>query len=531
LTLRKCIINYLIVMLIVLPFISVISTDQVSAAGLRSTYDLLKDDYPDYVQQLYSGGLTDSQIKAFLSAVETEVNNRGPLTESNFDNVLLNSVIAVAVSGGHSGVVDVLMQMFSGEISDFLTSRTIPSSMEPLRNAVKESLLGSDSGTVPGPGGGAPPAVPQENPITAIINRQLAEGKNIITLQADANENGITLAGTTLAALANAGKELEVVFGGVSFRLPPAVLELGGGGTLLINARPLGESETSEALSNLGANSRLVGPVYELTGSTGAGTTSVEFSRPVTIILSYLDANITGINEGSLDAGYYDENKKEWVKMNGTLDRKNKTVTFTVTHCSKYAVISFPTVKTFTDLTGHWAAGDINKMVALGLVDGVGPDIFAPNRNITRAEFAALLVRALGIEAESVGQSGRFVDVATGKWYAGVINAAAKEGLVGGLSPDTFGPDRPITREQMAVMVGRALEYKGKKVNLADNEVSTRLAVFNDRDSISNWAGTGVAAAVQTGIVGGRSENAFAPKANATRAEGAIMILRMYNQI
>jgi hypothetical protein len=181
---------------------------------------------------------------------------------------------------------------------------------------------------------------------------------------------------------------------------------------------------------------------------------------------------------------------------------------------------------TFIDIVGHWAARDIEQMVKLSLVMGVSATEFAPNRAITRAEFTALLIRAVGLETGQV--AGKFTDVPANKWYYSVVNTAAEAGLVSGYGT-TFGPDDPITREQMAVMISRALVFKDENVELTANEKMLLLAVFVDRKDISVWAGDGVAQAAYLGIVKGRSSNMFVPRGIATRAEAAVMILRMFN--
>jgi len=101
-------------------------------------------------------------------------------------------------------------------------------------------------------------------------------------------------------------------------------------------------------------------------------------------------------------------------------------------------------------------------------------------------------VRALGI-TPSIQAYGRFNDVPANEWYFNVVNTAADVGLMSGYTPNTFGPNDPITREQIGVMITRALLYKGKNATSG----SANLAAFADQQQISSWAVDGVAAAVQ----------------------------------
>jgi hypothetical protein len=185
------------------------------------------------------------------------------------------------------------------------------------------------------------------------------------------------------------------------------------------------------------------------------------------------------------------------------------------------------TASKFTDLpASHWAKADVEKMVSMGLVKGVSATEFAPERNITRAEFSALLIRALGI-TPGTQLTGKFTDVPASEWYFSTVNAAAEAGLVSGYTANTFGPNDPVTREQMAVMISRALAYKEKTTTVTDANAS--LQSFTDKPQISSWALEGVAAAVDKGIIKGRSATQFAPLEKATRAEAAVMILRLYS--
>ncbi|MDH7574058.1 MAG: S-layer homology domain-containing protein [Clostridia bacterium] len=180
--------------------------------------------------------------------------------------------------------------------------------------------------------------------------------------------------------------------------------------------------------------------------------------------------------------------------------------------------------KTFADIQGHWAQKDIELMAGLGIAGGVAPDRFDPNGLVTRAQFAAFLVRSLGL-AEVKPATASFTDVGPGAWYYGAVETARAAGLVGGYPDRTFKPDQRISREEIAAMVVRALAKAGKPVEVADPEAV--LSRFADQAAIGAWAREAAAQAVEAGIVGGREGNRFAPKENATRAEAVVMLKRM----
>ncbi|NOU92200.1 exopolygalacturonate lyase [Paenibacillus sp. LMG 31456] len=176
--------------------------------------------------------------------------------------------------------------------------------------------------------------------------------------------------------------------------------------------------------------------------------------------------------------------------------------------------------KTFADLNEHWAKADVELLASKLLVNGSTDTSFAPQNQITRAEFASLLVRATGLTEEVTT---KFSDVSASDWYAGAVGAAAKAGLVDGFENGTFQPGATITREQIAVMIARAIELAGKK---SDTDAK-KLAAFDDSSKISDWAKNAVAGAVNAGIVNGVTDKTYAPKDQATRAEAAVMLKRL----
>ncbi|MBX6351037.1 MAG: S-layer homology domain-containing protein [Clostridia bacterium] len=188
----------------------------------------------------------------------------------------------------------------------------------------------------------------------------------------------------------------------------------------------------------------------------------------------------------------------------------------------------------FADMEGHWARDDVellaSKYVVLGLPDGR----FDPEGRITRAQFVAMLVRVMdivGVPSSVEAADGlAFPDVPPTAWFAHELAVAVEEGLVTGFADGTFRPDEPITREQVAVMVERALARTGTSTALTEDEVSALLAAFGDGQDVSAWARDGMALAVAEGIVGGRAPGVLAPQAEASRAEAATMIARFWRR-
>jgi hypothetical protein len=197
---------------------------------------------------------------------------------------------------------------------------------------------------------------------------------------------------------------------------------------------------------------------------------------------------------------------------------------------SSTPVTPAPTTSTYSDIANHWAKADIEQLAKLGIVKGMSDGKFAPDATITRAQFAAFLIRALGL-SESKSSKATYTDVATTAWYFGVVEAANANGLVKGLPNGKFNPNGNISRQEMAVMVSRALKVAGKTTTLTTKEIEEQLAKFNDKGQIANWASESVALAADQEIVNGRTSTTFVPTSNATRAEGVVMIKRVMGNL
>ncbi len=182
----------------------------------------------------------------------------------------------------------------------------------------------------------------------------------------------------------------------------------------------------------------------------------------------------------------------------------------------------------FNDITSHWAKDDIQFMVDKGIVKGMTADSFVPNANITRAQFATLLVNTLGL-TEVRPEKATFKDVNNSAWYYGMVETAATNSLVSGYKDGSFKPEGKITRQEMAAMIANALTAKGKSV--ASGEAAQLLSKFNDKQQIDGWAQNSVALAVKEGIISGRTASTFVPKANATRAEGTVMLKKVLENL
>ena len=193
---------------------------------------------------------------------------------------------------------------------------------------------------------------------------------------------------------------------------------------------------------------------------------------------------------------------------------------------STYALIWNPVA--FRDVADHWAKDAINNMGARKIVSGVGENTYQPNRDITRAEFAAIVVRTLGLKIEDGPTP--FTDVKKSDWYSEVVQTAYAYNLISGYENGTFRPTDKITREQAMVIIAKAMEITKLIETLGGKPGEHPLHTYADADQISNWAKDGVTKALQANIISGRSHTELAPKANITRAEVALIVERLLQE-
>ncbi|XID92064.1 pullulanase [Paenibacillaceae bacterium WGS1546] len=176
--------------------------------------------------------------------------------------------------------------------------------------------------------------------------------------------------------------------------------------------------------------------------------------------------------------------------------------------------------RTFADVKpAHWASRAIKALAAHGITSGVTESEFKPDGIVTRAEFAALIVRALGATAE--GEAG-YADVPAQAWYASSVAAASELGIAQGRADGTFGPGDAIKREEMAAMLVRAWRAMN-----GDESPQASGSAFVDRGRISAWALPYVEDAVAFGLLQGKSGGRFAPQGLTTRAESAQAIYNL----
>ena len=176
----------------------------------------------------------------------------------------------------------------------------------------------------------------------------------------------------------------------------------------------------------------------------------------------------------------------------------------------------------FQDLdTVPWAAEKIVALAKDGVISGVAEHSFAPNEPVTRAQFAAMLIRAFDLLDETA--SCDFTDIPEGAWYYQEVASAKAAGITAGYEDNTFRPDALITRQEMAAMAFRTAGLAGLTLTPTVDPVS-----FSDEGMIEEYAAEAISAMQQSGVISGMGDGCFGPGENATRAQAAVIIYQLY---
>ena len=175
------------------------------------------------------------------------------------------------------------------------------------------------------------------------------------------------------------------------------------------------------------------------------------------------------------------------------------------------------TTTRFVDLGAHtWAADAINALAEESIIKGTSDTTFSPGNNITRADFAILLVRAFGLSSDNTEN---FADVSESDYYAKELAVARNTGIVNGIGDNKYAPRNTITRQDMMVIVYRAMQKLGVELEIADVE-------YADFSDVADYAKEAVSALISSGLVNGKNGK-IAPTDYTTRAEVAVLIKRI----
>lgn len=312
-----------------------------------------------------------------------------------------------------------------------------------------------------------------------------------------------------------AGKDVDLVF------------DMGDGLSWSVNGQDIPEGTNLTDLDlgvDLGTDGIPVDVINAITGEKDSVQITLAYDGEFGFTLT-LTAPL-----GENNAGYW-ANLYHYNDVDETMDFETAaeigadgSVRLPLSHASQYAIViddhshaATDVSELFTDVpANHWAQAAIQYAYDNGLMTGVSDTSFAPEATTTRAMIVSMLAR---LENVTSAADAGFTDVAADDWYATAVNWAAANGIVNGISDDTFAPNDPITREQLAAMLMNYAQWKGQ-------DTSARADLSGYSDAPSTWASEAVQWAVAEGLLAGVTDDELQPQGQATRAQVAAIMQR-----
>ena len=326
----------------------------------------------------------------------------------------------------------------------------------------------------------------------------------------------IELSDNLIKSLVNKNINLEIKTGDSEITIPASILDgvsMPTGSKLEFRIAEISDDEAKEAAPE----SSEIKKVVDLNLVLVKDNTESKITTFKTYITVKLD--IQGLGDQDKLAVYYLNEEIDTLEFVTGKIIDNK-VQLKLNHFSKYVILE--SKLTFEDVKDHWSRKYVESMAAKNVINGYEDGTFRPDNEITRAEFAKMMANALELDLSNY--NGGFSDIKATDWYADYVATIVRLGLARGYGDGTFKPNNKITRAEMAVILGNALD-----IEIKSTEVNDLLNKFEDSEIIQEWAKLGVAKVIKAGIMVG-SDNKFDPVGTATRGEVATAVYRLYNK-
>ncbi|WP_379161090.1 S8 family serine peptidase [Paenibacillus sp. sgz5001063] len=362
---------------------------------------------------------------------------------------------------------------------------------------------------------------------TATVNAAASKTAVVVsvgTISDKAAVLSLTADQVKLLAGIKSGSSIIVNIGGSAVSLPIS----------LLSAAPAGQSlkldlkQQPDAASKLTAStpgSTVIGtPVsFEASWTTATSSTYLNVPNNVFIKRSF---TVPGAIQPKTAGVLFEEKGLVTPVASKFTPQSDGTTIVTVSRpgFSVYAAVSKPAAA-FTDIAASKSAAAIQTLADKLIIQGTSATTFSPLSNLTRAEFTALLTRALGLRTDA---SVTFSDVKSSDWYANDVAAASKAGLILGIGNGKFAPTQKVTRQELAVILDRALKLTGTEPKAAANPSFT---TYTDSAKVAPYAKDSLQVLSQAGIIGSEAGTAFNPTAPATRETAAAALYQLLSKI
>ncbi len=455
----------------------------------------------------------------------------------NGNEVFFNEFVEPYAMRGFKKTIDVELDLKEGD-NNFVFEVTDLAGNKATEKVTIKKLVesGNGGGATPGP---APAPAPAPVPSTDLGQVDVDTSKGEATVAVDEQKFAAALNGSSdknvtldfssvsdkvstvnaklpadsVAKAAESKKSLTLKTGSESVDVPAAVLaDLAKekGNVVFTIGKAAVKASAAQALAEVN--------LYVVVEKDGTKTAYTKFDKPVAVSVSLAGKTVADKRKVAAYAVAGNKSDYEGGKVTGN------TFTFKTHQTGKFAV--YENSKTFKDVKTHWAKDEIEVLASREIIKGKTDELFAHGESVTRAQFAVLVARALNLQTAEY--QGTFKDVPAGlSWAALEIEAANRAGIISGMGNGKFAPNEKITREQMAAMVIRAIQYKDASLL----EGVKAPASFKDSKKISSFAKDYVAQAAALKLVNGYADQTFAPKADTTRAQSAVILYRLLDAL
>ncbi|WP_150266439.1 S8 family serine peptidase [Paenibacillus tepidiphilus] len=360
---------------------------------------------------------------------------------------------------------------------------------------------------------------------TALANAANTKTAVIISLASTTGKSAeLVLSASQVAQLSAIHSDSQIIVSvdGSSVALPVSLLaKAPAGGNFKLDLKQATNAAASLTASVTG--STVIGtPVsFEASWTTATSSTYLEVPTNVFIPRSF---TVPGEVKPQTAGVLFEENGVVTPVASVFKPQADGTTLVTVTRpgFSTYAAVSKPAAA-FTDIAASSSAAAIQALANKLIIQGTSATTFAPKSNLTRAEFTALLTRALGLRTEA---KVTFSDVSASAWYAGDVAAASKAGLILGIGNGKFAPTQNVTRQELAVILDRALKLTGTELKAANPSFTT----YADSAKIAPYAKDSLQILSAAGIVSADQGNSFNPTAPATREAAAAALYALLSK-
>lgn len=445
--------------------------------------------------------------------------------------VASGSAVITAISPDGYGAAEASVNVYSNASHDDKGNGGAPAQSGPSTPSTEPTTPSPNSGKAT-----ITPSVEKDSKGTSIANvsaAQVTQALNDLTestvleikatADATSNQVDVKLPAEAVSKIANSSAtEIKIAagIGQVSFdkQAVSAISSAASTGEVTISIR---KADVNDITKNMDAAAREAiqeavkdRPIFDFTVTADGKTVSSFNGGSAQVEIPYTPAANEDVNA---IVAYYIADNGEVIKVtNSQFDPATGTLSFNVKHFSKYAVGYQKAI--YKDTASSFAKDYITYLSARDILNGVSEDAFAPEADITRADFTLILARMANADVSSYTGAG-FTDVKADSYYAKAVQWAAEKGITSGVRAGEFDPQSNITRGQMAAMITRFASVMGYTLPKAMQATD-----FADQSAIPTYAVEAAKSLQQAGIISGKSGNLFAPQDTATRQEAAKML-------